>query len=87
MIVILFIDFSMSDSNDRAISIRQISYIKSLFVSMFHHIWNLKYFKHLRIINYIGLEPFIHVINLDVVLSSNVFITLVYAFKCNVLLF
>ena len=49
---------------------------------------NLRYSKHLRITNYIEFEPFILVINVDVVSSSShIFSTLVYVFKCNVLLF
>ena len=42
---------------------------------------------HLRITNCIGFEQFIFAINLNVVSSSNVFSTLDFVFRCNVLLF
>ena len=83
----LFVGFRVGDSNDIAALIGQRSHIKSLFVSMLHQIWNLKYFKHFKITNCVGLEPFILVINPDDVSSSNTFSTLVSMFKCNVLLF
>ena len=43
------------------------SLIRSLFVSMFHQTWNLRYFRHLRITICVGLEPFLFAINMDVV--------------------
>ena len=57
-----------------------------MFIGMLYQIWNLRYVRHLRIINYIGLEQFILVINLDVKSSSNTFNTLVYMFRCIILL-
>ena len=39
----LFVGFCMSDSNSNVVSIRQISHIKSLFISMLLQIWNLRY--------------------------------------------
>ena len=63
----LFMSFHVGDSKGQVVSIRQRSHIKSLFVNMLHQIWNLMYFRHLKIINCIGLESFILAINLDVV--------------------
>ena len=57
--IILFVSICVSDSHDRVVSIRQRNHIKSLFVSMFHQIYNLRYFKHYRITNYVNLKPFI----------------------------
>ena len=51
---------------------------------MLSHIEKLKYYRHFRIINYIGLKLFIFIINLNVIQSSNIFSTLVYVFRCNV---
>ena len=34
------------------------------------------------IISCVGFEPFLFAINLDVVLSSNVFSSLIYVFRC-----
>ena len=83
----LFVDFCVGDSDDIAISIRQGSHIKSLFIDILHQIWNLKYSRHLMITNCVGLEPFILVINMNAMSSSNIFSTLVSVSKCNVLLF
>ena len=82
----LFVAFHMGDSDNRAISIKQRNHIKFLFVNMFHQIRNHMYSIHLMITNCVSLEQFILAINIDVS-SSNVFITLVSVFKCNVLLF
>ena len=76
----LFVGFRVNDSNDKAVSIRQRSHIKSLFVGMLQHIWNL------TITNCKGFEYFIIDINLNVVSSSNVFNILVFVFGCNVLM-
>ena len=54
---------------------------------MLHHIWNLRYFKYIRIIFSISLEPFILVINLNIMSSFSVFSTLVCVFKFILLLF
>ena len=83
----LLVGFRIDDLDSRAVSTRQRSHIKSLFVNMLHQIWNLRYSRHLRITNCVGLEPFILTINLDVMSSSNIFSMLVYVLKCNVLLF
>ena len=45
---------------------------------MFHQIWNLIYYRHLKIINCVGFEQLIFAINVDVLSSFNVFSTLVY---------
>ena len=42
---------------------------------------------HIRIISYIGIEPFLLVINLDVVSSSNVFSSLIFMSYVKVLTF
>ena len=62
--------------------IRQRSHIKSLFINILHQTWNLRYFRDIRIISYVGLKPFLLAINLNVVLSSNVFNSLIYVFRC-----
>ena len=82
----LFVGFHVIDSNDRVISIKQIKRIKYLFVNMLHQIINLRYFRYLIYTNYVSLESFLIAINLDVMLSSNVFNTLIYVLRCNVLL-
>ena len=87
MRVDLFIGFRVGDSDDVAISIRWRSHIKFLFVGILHQIWNLRYSRHLMITNYVGLEPFILVIYMNAMSSSNVFSTLVFVSRCNVLLF
>ena len=69
------------------VSIRQRSHIKSIFVSMLLHVWNLSNAKHLRITNCVDFESFLIVINLDVMSSFNVFSTLVSVFRYNVSLF
>ena len=74
----LFVGFRVSDSDGKSISIRQINHIKSLFVNMLHQICNLRYSRHLRITNCVSFGPFILVINLDAMSSSNVFSTLVF---------
>ena len=78
----MFISFCIGDSDDNIASIRQISHIKSLFVTMLHQTCNLRYSKHIRIICYVNLEPFLLAIDLDVVSSFNVFSSLIYVFKC-----
>ena len=83
----LFVGFCMGDLNDNVVLIRQTSHIKYLFVSMLHQIWKFRHSKHLRIINCVGIEPFILAINLNVVSSFNVFCTLISILRCNVLLF
>ena len=52
-----------------------------LFVGMPYQTWNLRYYKNIRIISYVGLESFLLYINLDVVSSSNVFSSLIYVFR------
>ena len=76
----LLISFCVGDSIGSVASIRQRSHIKSMFVNMLHQTWNLRYSRHLRIISFIDLEPFLLAINLDVV-SSNVFSSLISMFK------
>ena len=49
-------------------------------------IWNLRHSRHLWIIKCIDLEPIIFAINLDVALSSKVFITFDYVFLLILLL-
>ena len=66
----LFLGFRVGDSNnsnDKVVLIRQISHIKSLFISKLHQIWILKYYSHLRITNCVGFKPFILAINLNVI--------------------
>ena len=82
-----FVSFHRDNSDSITVLIRQISHIKSLFVSMLKHNWNLRYSRHFRITNYVDLEPFLFIINLDVVSSSNVFSTLVFVFRCNIFMF
>ena len=72
----------MGDSNCNTASIKQRSHIKSLFVSILHQTWNLKYSRHIMIISNVGLELFLLAINLDVVSFSNVFNNLIYMFGC-----
>ena len=55
--------------------------IKSPFVIMLHQIWNLKYFMHLKITNFISLDPFILAINLNALSSFNVFSILIFMFR------
>ena len=83
----LLVAFRVGDSNSRTVSIKQRNHNKSLISSMLHHIYNLRYSRHLRNTNCVAFEPLILDINLDVVSSSNVFCTLVFVFRCNVLLF
>ena len=83
----LLVGFHVDDSDDRAITIKQRSHIKSLFVSMLYRILNLRYCRHLRIINCVGIKLFFLAINLDAVSSFNIFSTLVYVCRYNVLLF
>ena len=52
-----------------------------MFVDMLHRIWNLRYYRRIRIIYCVGFEPFLLAINLDVVSSSNVFSSLIYVFR------
>ena len=86
-VVVLLVGFCVDGSNGRAVSIIQRSHINSLLVIMHHQIMNLMYSKHLRITNRVGLELFFFFsINLDIVSSFNVFSTLVYVFRCKVLL-
>ena len=59
------------------------SHIKFSFISMLHHTWNLRYYRYIRIITCVGLEPFLLAINLNVVSSSNVLSSLIYVFKIN----
>ena len=54
----LFVGFSVSDSNNNVVSIRQRSHIKSLFISVFHQTLNLRYLRHIMIISCVGLESF-----------------------------
>ena len=82
-----FVGFHRDNLDSITVLIRQISHIKSLFVSMLQHNWNLRYSRYFRITNYVGLELFLFIINLDVVSSSNVFSTLVFMFRCNIFLF
>ena len=72
----------MGDPDGSIALIRQRSHFKSLFVNMLHQVSNLIYSRHIRIISCIGPEPFLLVINLDVMSSSNVFSNLIYVFKC-----
>ena len=57
-VIDLFIGFHVSDLNGIDISIKQRSYIKSLFVNMLDQI--------LGITNCVSLKPFIFAINLNV---------------------
>ena len=66
-----FIGFCVDDSNDIAASIRQRSQIKSLLVSMFHVITSC-----------VCLEPFLLIINLNVMSSFTVFSSLIYVLRC-----
>ena len=50
VMVVLFIGFYVGDSDDKVISIKQKSHIKSLFVSMLHQMFNI-----LGILNILGL--------------------------------
>ena len=77
----LFIGFCVDDSNRSAASIKQKNHIKSLFVSMLHQTYNLRYFKHIMIISCVSLESSIFIINLYVVSFSNVFISLISMFR------
>ena len=77
----LVVCFYVGDSDSIVTSIRQRSHIKSLLVSMFHYIWNLKYFRHIRIASCVGFEPFMFTINFDAI-SFNVFNSLIYMFRC-----
>ena len=54
-VLVFFIGFRVDNSNDNVVLIRQINHFKFMFVAMFYRIWNLRYSKYLRIINYIGL--------------------------------
>ena len=49
-------------------------------------IWNLKYYRHFWIIKYVGLEPILFAINLDVGSSSKVISTIDFVFLSIVLL-
>ena len=53
----------------------------NLYSSIFHQIYNLKYSRHIKITSCVGLSSFIFVINLTVMLSFNVFNSLIYVFK------
>ena len=46
-------------------------------------IWNLKYSRIFRITNYVDFEPFLFVINLDIVSSFTGFSTPIHVFRCN----
>ena len=59
VVVSLFIGFCVGNSDYIVASIRQRSHIKSLLVSMLYRIWNLRYFRHIRIIFCVGLEVFL----------------------------
>ena len=72
--VCLFVGFYVDDSNENAVLIIHKSYIKSMFVSMLHQIWNLRYSRHIRI----ALNHFF----LLLTLSSNVFNSLISVFRC-----
>ena len=74
-VIDLFDDFRVGNSCDRAISIEYRSYIKSLLISIHHQILNIRYFRYIRITNYIDFELFIIVINQDV-MSSLMFLAL-----------
>ena len=45
----LLIGFYISHSDGITVSIKQKNHIKSLIISMFYQIWNLRHSKHLRI--------------------------------------
>ena len=81
----LCVGFRVGDLDSGVVLTRHRSHIKSLFISMLYQIWNLKYSRHLRITNFVGLEPFIFAINLDAVLSFTIFSTLVSVFRCTFL--
>ena len=84
-IVDLFVDFRVDDSDDRddkAISIKQVNHIKSLFVNILHWNWNIRYSRHHKITNCVSLEPFLLTIHSDVVSSFNDFRTLVFDLMC-----
>ena len=57
MMIVLFVGFRVGGLDDRAVSIRQIIHIKSFFICIFHQILNLKYSRHLMIINCVSLKP------------------------------
>ena len=63
MMVDLFVGFRANDSDDNIISIKLRSHIKFIFVNMLYQIYNFRCFRHLMIINYVGLQPFIFTIN------------------------
>ena len=73
----LFVGFRMDDSDNIATSIKQISYIKSMFISMLHRIS-----KHLRITNYIGVTSFLLAITLDAMSFFYVFSILICVYCC-----
>ena len=77
----LFDGFCVDDLDDDVVSIEQRSHIESLFVSMFHQTWNLRYYMHIRIISCVSLQSFLLAINLDALSSSNVFRSLIYMFR------
>ena len=59
----------VDDSNGSAALMRQKSHIKSMFISMLYHTYNLRYSKYIIIISCVGLEPFLLPINLNVVIG------------------
>ena len=58
MMIVLFVSSRVGGLDDRAVSIRQIIHIKSLFIGIFNQILNLKYSRHLRITNCVSLKSF-----------------------------
>ena len=81
LFISLFIGVCVGESGDNTALIRQRSHIKSLFVSILHQTGNLMYSKHIRIISCVGIEPFLLVINLDVVSSYNIFTSLIFVLR------
>ena len=81
----LFIGFCVSDLDDSAALIIQMSHIKSLFTNMLHQTLNLRYSRHIKIITCVGLKSFLFAMNLNDMSSSNVFSNLIYVFRCKVI--
>ena len=74
VLVVQMVKFDLIDSSNQI-----------MFVSM-PQIWNVRYFWHYWIIKYVGLEPILFAINIDVASSSKVFNIFDYVFLSIVLL-
>ena len=81
VLISLSVGFCDDDLDYDVVSIRCRGHIKFPFICMLHQTRNLRYYRHIRIITCVGLEPFLLAINLDVVSSSNVLSSLIYVFK------